>query len=114
MVIHPYKKGKNWVFDDATYNLKAEAFVGGMTQIIDKVLEGKNLNKPENGFTLIFSATPFPEYDLRLDFEQGDEHGIGNWYEAKDLNMIGWLCPALLHYFDKPPQTIYGKAESLK
>ena len=37
----------------------------------------------------------------------------GNWYRANLPNAEGWLCPALLHYFNEPPTEIYVKAEPL-
>jgi hypothetical protein len=37
----------------------------------------------------------------------------GNWYRSDDLAELeeGWLCPALLKYFESPPQRIYAKFE---
>jgi len=45
----------------------------------------------ERGFTLIFSATPFPGHQYRLDWRRADSGG--NWYFSKQLGMEGWLCP---------------------
>ena len=41
--------------------------------------------------------------------------GVGNWYRGTVCGeeMIGWLCPALFHYFTEAPQKIYAKAEPL-
>ncbi len=31
----------------------------------------------------------------------------GNWYYSPDLDMEGWLCPALLKCFDKAPRELF-------
>lgn len=66
--------------------------------MIDQVLAKKHLKNSETGFRLIFSAGEFPNYDARFDWvREGDG---GNWYKSEDFQMEGWLCPALLKYFD--------------
>jgi hypothetical protein len=64
----------------------------------------------ENGFGLIFSATPSPGYTIKPVWRR-EEYG-GNWYYSPDLDMEGWLCPALLRYFDKASPELYGRAEA--
>ena len=39
------------------------------------------------------------------------EDSGGNWYECPQLQMEGWLCPAMFKYFRDAPKTIYFKAE---
>jgi len=51
------------------------------------------LTFPTQGFTLIFSGSPFPGHQYRLDWRR--EEGGGSWYYSADLDMEGWLCPAL-------------------
>jgi hypothetical protein len=36
----------------------------------------------------------------------------GNWYYAERLDMEGWLCPALLHYFPEAPKHLYVQVKS--
>jgi hypothetical protein len=43
---------------------------------------------------------------------RADEDG-GNWYRSADLDMEGWLCPALFRYFDQAPKRIYARVKSL-
>ena len=31
----------------------------------------------------------------------------GNWYYSPELDMEGWLCPALLKYFDEAPRELF-------
>ena len=61
------------------------------------------------GFRLLFSATPFPGHQYQLTWLR-EEFG-GNWYRCVQLEMDGWLCPALFKYFDEAPDTIYLRAE---
>ena len=61
----------------------------------------------ESGFTLVFSAQPFPGF--QAEFEWRREEFSGNWYYCRALKMEGWLCPALLKYFDCAPKRIYAQ-----
>jgi hypothetical protein len=38
----------------------------------------------------------------------------GNWYRSEEMQMEGWLGPALLRYFDDAPAELYVRAEALK
>lgn len=33
----------------------------------------------------------------------------GNWYYSAALDLEGWLCPALLKYFEQAPGKIYAQ-----
>jgi len=103
LVIHPYRCEGVWVFDDAKAGLVQEPFVSGADVIIDRLVAG--LAGAAEGFTLLFSAAPFPGVQTHLEWQR-EEHG-GNWYSCPDLEMEGWLCPALFKYFDAAPQRIY-------
>lgn len=109
MVIHPYRHEGLWVFDDADAGLHREPFIAGADAIIDLAIRRKRLAGAESGFRLLFSAGPFPGYDFRFEWvREGDG---GNWYRAQDLGREGWLCPALLRYFEEAPGEIYAKFE---
>jgi hypothetical protein len=75
-VISPYKHHGMWVFDDARVGLTQEPFVSGADTWIDRVVA--DIPNAENGFTLIFSSTPFPGHQYRLDWRRAE--GGGNWY----------------------------------
>ena len=62
------------------------------------------------GFRLTFSAGPFPGYQKRFDRVR-EEMG-GNYYRMEGSEMEGWLCPALLKYFEEPPKEIYVQVKS--
>ena len=109
-VIYPYKNSGMWVFDDERVGLDREPFVAGADAMIDQVLAQKEIKNPEKGFRLVFSAGEFPKYDVRFDWvREGDG---GNWYKSEEFKMEGWLCPALLKYFDEAPKHIYERFEN--
>jgi len=104
-VIHPYRYEGMWVFDDAKAELAQEPFVAGADTVIDRMVEA--IFGAADGFTLIFSDKPFPGHQLAMEWRR-EEHE-GNWYYAPDLDMEGWLCPALFKYFDAAPAQIYAQ-----
>ena len=108
-VIVPYRHASTWAFDDPTVGLKAEPFVSGIPSMIDVLVEG--IPKVEQGFRLLFSARPFPGYQVQLTRSRS-EYG-GNWYQWVETNKEGWLCPALFKYFAEAPAQLYVRAEPL-
>jgi Family of unknown function (DUF6717) len=108
-VIAPYKHHGMWVFDDPRVGLAQEPFVAGADSMIDRVVA--DIPDADRGFTLVFSAAPFPDHQLRLDWDREDSGG--NWYRSADLGMEGWLCPALFKYFPAAPKSIFVQVKSL-
>ena len=88
-IIAPYKHHGQWVFDDPRVGLSQEPFVAGAD---------------------IFSGAPFPGHQYRLEWQR--EEGGGNWYYSPDLDMQGWLCPALFKYFSDTPKTLYAQIKA--
>ncbi len=109
MVIHPYKYDEMWVFDDEKVGLVREPFVAGADKIIDQIVA--NIANAESGFNLLFSARPFPGYQVKFDWRR-EEYG-GNWYYLAMLDMEGWLCPALLKYFGEAPKEFYAQFKGI-
>ena len=109
-VIAPYKHLGMWVFDDPRVGLSQEPFVSGADAMIDRVVA--DIPNADHGFTLVFSSTPFPGHQYRLDWMRADEDG-GSWYRSVDLDMEGWLCPALFRYFDEAPKHLYAQVKPL-
>ena len=105
IAIHPYKSEGIWVFDDPSVGLLREAFVSGADDIIERMVAG--LDHPEDGFTLVFSANPFPGYQTMFAWRRSEMEG--NWYYSAETDMEGWLCPALFKYFDTAPERIYAQ-----
>jgi hypothetical protein len=105
IAIHPYKTRGMWVFDDPAVGLRQEPFVSGADAIIDRLVQ--EIPNAESGFTLVFSAQPFPGYQAEFDWRR--EEFSGNWYYCPMLQMEGWLCPALLKYFHSAPKKIYAQ-----
>jgi hypothetical protein len=97
-VIFAYKIHNQWMFDDETKGLKREAFVAGADTILESQAKGADT------ITLLFSDGPFPDAHK---FTRGAHDGTGDWYSSRSLKSRGWLCPALLKYFDTAPKELY-------
>lgn len=110
LIIRPYWHNGTWVFDDKRVNLYQEPFVAGIPEMISHIT--KDIPNAKNGFRLLFSANPFPGYQMKLIWLR-EEDG-GNWYYSEDLKIEGWLCPALFKYYRKAPKEIYAKAEVIE
>ena len=106
-VIHPHKYEGLWVFDDEAVGLRREPFVSGADEVIDAMVAA--IPDAASGFTPFFSAAPFPDQQVVLDWSR-EEMG-GNWYFSPDLGIEGWLCPALFWYFDEAPSQIFARLE---
>jgi hypothetical protein len=76
--------------------------------MIDRVVA--DLPDAERGFTMMFSGMSFPGHQFRLEWRRFD--GSGNWYYAPQLEMEGWLCPALLKYFVDAPKELYVQVKA--
>lgn len=106
-VIQPYWYIDTWVFDDESVGLDKEPFVQGIPEMIDELV--KDIPNPRGGFMLLFSPQPFAGYQVELTRVR-EEYG-GQWYKVRDEGVEGWLCPALLRYFDAAPESLYIRAE---
>lgn len=102
-VIRPYRFHGQWVFDDESVGLDREPFVAGADDMIDRVTV--DIPNARKGFLMLFSEDPFPGHQLQLRWLR-EEMG-GNVYAWNEQNMEGWLCPALLRYFQEAPGKIY-------
>jgi hypothetical protein len=105
IAIHPYMTEGMWVFDDPAVGLREEPFISGADTIIERMVA--DIPHARDGFTLLFSAGAFPGYQLELEWVRADMSG--NWYRSQALGMEGWLCPALLKYFESPPAKLYAQ-----
>ncbi len=103
--IQPYKHHGLWVFDDERVGLIEEPFVSGADDIIETLVA--NIEGADEGFVLLFSADPFPGHNAKFEWRRAEDGG--NWYYVKQLDMEGWLCPALFKYFETAPATIYAQ-----
>jgi len=104
-VIAPYRRHGMWVFDDARVGLRQEPFVSGADDWMSRMTAA--LPDAEAGFTLVFSAKPFPGAQRRLEHRRDDMGGA--WYWDAELAMEGWLCSALFRYFAAPPREIWAQ-----
>ena len=113
--LFPYQIHNCWVFDDVRTGLKEEAFVSGMTEIINKVVHQFKIKNPTKGFRMVFSDKPFVGFHASIQKIEGGSKEAGNWYHGEICGdyMKGWLCPALYLYFPEAPSNIYMRAEDL-
>ena len=100
-VIHPYLDNGVLAFDDPAVGLVREPFIMGADRILIRASIEAGIN-PKT-FTLIFSDRNFPGHQYAAAKELNEMGGA--WYRV-GLS-LGWLCPALLKYFDKPPEKIF-------
>jgi uncharacterized protein DUF6717 len=107
-VIAPYRYLNTWVFDDARVGLVQEPFVSGADSIIDQAVA--HIPDARSGFLMLFSSSPFPGYEFRLEWRRSESDG--NWYYSADFGLEGWLCPALLRYFDQPPKELFVQVKA--
>lgn len=115
--IYPYlfNGSKTFVFDEPLVNLKAEAFVMGMSEMMHRACELWNIDK--NNLQCNFSADRIPGKNvihLKWMEKYGEdvsdplnENHWGNWYKWEKENMVGWFCPALFLFFKKSPKNMY-------
>jgi hypothetical protein len=108
-VIFPYRDRGTWMFDDPAVGLVREPFVAGIPEMIDVLVAG--IPDASRGFKLLFSSNPFPGHTVEVD-RVSEETG-GAWYRWAVHDRQGWLCPALLKYFNTPPAKLYCKPEPL-
>ena len=107
-VIKPYRWEGMWVFDDPAVGLVREPFVGGADTMID--VATAHLPKAQEGFLAVFSASYFPDAQIVLEWLR--EEGGGNVYRWAEKGMEGWLCPALLRYFEQAPAKLYVQVKA--
>jgi hypothetical protein len=103
-VIAPYKYlDEIWVFDDPKKGLVQEAFVGGTDTILDQLTS--HIPDAASGFVLLFSGSDFPGSQHSVEWKREERNG--NVYYSPQLEVEGWLCPALLRYFERPPEKLF-------
>ena len=104
-----YKFKTTWMFDDPRFDIIAEPFVMGMSEIISDFLP-----KGQNECLATFSLNNFPgAEELTLTKEEAD----GGWYTVtkssitENLGLSGWLCPVTRVYLNGIPKNIYYKVK---
>jgi NAD-dependent deacetylase len=107
-MIEIYKWEGFWVFDDARVGLVKEGLINGTNLIIDELVKGCGKQKSYN---LIFSNVPMFGYIELTWLKMENSTEGGHWYHSEDLNLDGWLCPALYLYFKEVPEKLYINIE---
>jgi len=102
-IIHPYWEGGALVFDDPSVGLTKEPFVAGADSAIASI--AATVPGCDERFALLFSHLAFPGHQAHAKLLHPEAGG--HWYEFEGSGIKGWLCPALLKYFDTAPKDIY-------
>jgi len=110
--IHPYQWNGLWVFDDPVHGLTREPFVAGANTVID--LATQAIPHAEEGFNLLFSASPFPPMHqdaqtLELKLKEESPTRTGSTYVCEQFGLEAWLCPALYRYYERAPAYLFAQ-----
>jgi hypothetical protein len=126
--VHLYKLyGIQWVFDDPSKKIVAEAFVSGADTLIDKIITEKFGNPDDNtwfndNYIMRFSGNDFPgshciEYQPReglrnnsIDLKEGMEivDSGSYWvYNEDEGEHLLWLCETLDEYFGDDDKLLF-------
>ena len=98
-VINPYRWQGGWVFDDESKGLDKEPFIAGADTMLD-MLSGDHAE-----CVITFSAKQFPGAEHVVKYVKPEMDG--SVYHSDEYNHDLWLCPALLKYFETPPEEIW-------
>jgi hypothetical protein len=104
-----------WAFTDKKAGLEDEPFVGEINDMIDHLV--KDISGAKNGFALFFSDKPIKDFQMSFTLQESGiafENEVGATYTCDQLNIDGWLCPALFCYFEAPPKKLYVRAEKAR
>ena len=127
--INPFVHNGRWVFEHegTKYDLAPAGMtemiftplIIGVDQMVANGCKQKNIQNPENGFTLLFSAEYFPNADVKLNLIEPKFNG---WlYAIEELNlkdiipgMKVWVCPYMTFFYGtEAVKTLYIKLEPL-
>jgi hypothetical protein len=75
---NPFRHDELWVFDEETVGLRQVPFVSGADGILDRLTVG--IPDAAAGFTPLFSAQPFPGFQIECLWQR-EEFG-GNCYHC--------------------------------
>jgi hypothetical protein len=104
-VIRPYMVDNCgiWIFDDPERGICREPFIGETNTIISTLCA--DIPDAGKGFSLLFSSQWFPGAIHKFEKVEGDE--FGTTYSNAQMELEGWLCPALFKYFEKAPEVLF-------
>jgi len=92
--------------------------IWGADKIIKSVTSLKKIDRPEDGFNLLFSDELFLNCDARLVFEEKFHDGWIYKIEPEYLDFNTkqkiFACPYLKLYFSEPPENVFVKLEKEK
>jgi hypothetical protein len=83
-----------------------EPFISG-TDTLERLA---HLARADHGFLTVFPASYFPDAQIVLEWLR--EEGGGNVYGWAEKEMEGWLCPALLRYFEQASAKLHVQVKA--
>jgi hypothetical protein len=101
--VKAYRENGVWFFDDDEIEISREPFVGGMSEIIDYILQKKFIRGGHRGIKLEFSDKSFENAEKLKKIEDLPD----NWAKYEYEDREGMLCPVALQYFDRHPQELF-------
>jgi hypothetical protein len=105
-VLKLYWSAGCWMYDDREHGRFREPLVLGTSEAVDALRRLDGLSPTRTPFQILFSSSEFPGAH-RAEWLR--EEAGGNWY-AFEGQHEGWLCPALLDFFELAPADIWVRA----
>ena len=95
-----------WVFDDSSKDLDKEPLVEGADTLLSMLTDKEST-------VITFSENVFPSSEIVVEMtEDYSSVNGGTFYYCAQYDHKLWLCPALLKYFNNPPQQIHFSIKS--
>ena len=101
--VKAYRENGVWFFDDDSKEISREPFVGGMSEIIDYILQKKIIRGGHRGIKLEFSDKSFENAEKLQKIHDSPY----NWSRYEHEDREGMLCPVTLRYFPEFPQELF-------
>lgn len=100
--IEPWKAGRVWLFTDEERGLVMEPLVAGIPEIIQHYA-----GEDATNVQILFSSEQFKGAQSHLAKLPDQDPRYGGTDYVAENGMVGWLCPALLEYFETPPEKLW-------
>ena len=107
-IIHLYKQGNTWMFDDAYLGITGEPFVAGASEAIQMMVDSIPTLTNKIDPTIVFSETEIPKFDAHVTIKEDMGNNASYMFGEHEL----WLCPCVCRFFKSPPKNIYIKFQN--
>jgi hypothetical protein len=86
-----------WVFYDPAASIVKEPNISGVDDVIDTMVNSL--------------ANPSDEFIFQYMLDRQHKEFDGWWYSCNNLDLNGWLSPALFKYVDSASEELYFKVK---